>query len=265
MLATSSVPTIQVPASHTLSAIFNDRSDSGADLYAQAKRFAGIAYYEHTDKGSSNSIWHHVDEVKERVKAEYAGRLGITDERLMRLKALAVMHEVLELKDAHKNLIYTPDDLRKAGFDEEFVLDCAAMCVRPGHLYLDEIHLLAQRPNAVLVKKCDVDINSSPRTIDPRAMTDKLRDKKAVLYPATSAFLGAIINGEIRAPYMSVKEYAMGNRYLPDQVRNQAVLDRHSSDGVQYARPRSMWPVVVQIVQFGKSMSAFTGKPILAI
>lgn len=212
------------------------------DIYAIAKALAAHAYMLKRDKGSGESIWHHVEAVKERVKTKYEGR--VSGARLNRLKALAVLHEILEIKDAQGQPIWTAQDLLDAGLPRDFVDDVNALTIKNTALYLDDIRELALHPDAVLVKLCDLEENMSPRKIEMRAMTQTLIDKKAVLYPAAHAYLTAVSFGRVDPLHTSVKEFVMNDRYVHPDIQQGRLLSEYSSDKLRYPSrtiPGAQW------------------------
>jgi hypothetical protein len=180
-----------------LSQMFSRSAKQGFDLFGEGNHLASTAYRYQRDKGSTKSLWHHIDEVREEVVDMYKDM--VTPEHLSVLKLKANLHEILEVKDAHRKYIYTPDDIRALGFPEDFVSSLTHLNNDGNTPYLRYIHQLALSDDrdAIMIKLADIRVNSRPREHEERPLSDKLIDKKTYVYFGAERYLTGVLNGEI--------------------------------------------------------------------
>lgn len=187
------------PAPRTLSlskifSVLGLRKDKTFNLYSQARLLAGYAYQNELDKGTDDhALGHHIDEVVQKVTELYEGKVETA--HLHYLKSLAVLHEILELRDARGNYIWTPEKIRAYGFPRAFLDDLVALAKLKNEPYLNFAHRTAMRYNAMLVKIADLEVNIVDREHAHDKKSETLIDKKQFIYVGVLSYFRSILQG----------------------------------------------------------------------
>lgn len=197
------------------------------NLYGEAMRLGGEVYLTYTDKGTDDPLWDHILEVQAQVETLYKG--NVTRAHLERLKSLAILHEIFELKDADGEFVWTPAQLRKKGFPRDFV-DCLyALGRQREETYLVYIQRIAANPDAALVKIADLDVNTSPKRTKRKfdEVDEVFLDKKLFLYPGARDYLVASVTGDVDHTRVTPYQFLMSDPVASVRVPSIARLRRH--------------------------------------
>lgn len=212
------------------------------DFYGFAMSFGSVMYHGKKDKGSKtpSSLWNHIQATERNVtKQSHADQLSETE--IMYERALAVLHEVRELKRTNERgekVLVLGDNWREILQREAvqdipsfFFDDIDALSIRPGELYLDYIQRLAKRPRALLFK-LGGDLPENRFGVRPqldfKETSQQFIDKKTFLYEIATLFLQARKDGIIRRKDMSVAEFVMTSPHVPSRLKDRTVLARHT-------------------------------------
>ncbi|MCB1538822.1 MAG: hypothetical protein H6865_06650 [Rhodospirillales bacterium] len=188
------------------------------DLLAQAQKLAGEAYEHQTDKGSDRTLWHHIDAVDAFVVKQYQGQ--VSPDRLNYLRALAILHEVLEIENSQGLPVWTPRHLLHRGFPAAFVASLDRLARKRWQGYLVYIHELAQDIDAAMLKICDLGVNTDPARAanDSALIKASLQFKKYTLYPCSLEYLREVVAGRIDPKIVSPADFIVNSGALAAKV-----------------------------------------------
>lgn len=181
------------------------------DVRSIVMNLTSVAYHGLEDKGTQ-MLSDHINDVRDAAAAMYHGKIPRAEFDHLRL--LAEAHEVGEIKDKNKKVIWTRERLlsfrhQKQPLPSAIVEGILRLAKKEGQPYLNYIHEIAYDVHCLRAKRADLRVNQSPdrEKLNPEETSATFKDKKTFLYPCADAYLAAVESGVVDPRLTTPFEY----------------------------------------------------------